>query len=287
MNPRVVIIAVNYHSDDAAIAWLADLNRVLVSLRDQADVIIVDNTVREDSGDFFDRLRAVDRQAIALKAPGNLGYFGGAHWGWVQRQTSAGGHVPDWVVVSNVDVTFASDDFFARLLATRYPEATGVVGPAIVSRTRHGDWNPKITNRPSRRRMHAYKLLYQSRWLVNLYEQGARIKYALATLLRRSQSPGEPTPAAGCREIYAPHGACILFAAEYFRRGGDLCYPGFLFGEEVFVAETARRLGVKVLYDPSLRMTSQDHVSTGRFRSKAMAGYMRDSAVILAERYFP
>lgn len=287
MNPRVVIIAVNYHSDDASMAWLADLNRILGPGREQAAVVIVDNTVREDSEDFFGRLRVADRQVIALKAPGNLGYFGGAHWGWVQWQSRSGGHSPDWVMVSNVDVAFASNDFFARLLATCYPEATGVVGPTIVSQARHGDWNPKMTNRPSRRRMHAYKLLYLSRWLLNLYEQGVRIKYALATLLRRTPGPDQSAPAAGFREIYAPHGACILFAAEYFRRGGDLCYPSFLFGEEVFVAETARRLGVKVLYDPGLRMTSQDHVSTGRFRSKTMAGYMRDSAVILAERYFP
>jgi len=287
MKPRIVILAVNYHSDEASAVWLANLNRVLGPIRGEVAVVVVDNTVREHSENFFRQLREVDALVITLKAPRNLGYFGGAHWGWTQWQGGTGGHTPDWVVVSNVDVAFASDDFFARLLAARYPEATGVVGPSIISEARHGDWNPKMTNRPARRRMHAYKRLYQSSWLVNLYEQGARIKYALTTLRRGSTALNQATTAVVCREIYAPHGACILFAAEYFRRGGDLSYPGFLFGEEIFVAETARRLGVKVLYDPSLRMTSQDHVSTGRFRSKVMAGYMRDSAVLLADRYFP
>lgn len=287
MKPRIVIIAVNYHSDDAAAAWLTDLNWALGSLRGEAAVILVDNSVRESSDVFFRRLRAVDSRVIALKAPCNLGYFGGANWGWTQWQADGVGHMPDWVAISNVDVAFASEDFFVRLHATHYPVSTGVVGPAILSQARYGDWNPKMTSRPSRRRMHAYKLLYQSRWLVNIYEQGARIKYALMTLLHRSPDMAQAATAGGFREIYAPHGACILFAAEYFRRGGDLAYPGFLFGEEVFVAETALRLGVKVLYDPSLRMTSQDHVSTGRFRSETMAGYMRDAAVLLADRYFP
>jgi GT2 family glycosyltransferase len=281
MGTRILVLAVNYHSDDTAAAWAREVSRALQPVRAAATVVVVDNTPRENSEDFFARLRAVDREIVGIKAPGNLGYFGGAHHGW-EEWLRRGGRVPDWVMVSNVDVGFANQEFFTRLLSNAYPADTGVVGPSLCSEGRHGDWNPKILLRPTRRQMHAYKLLYRSRWLYILYAQMFRAKHALTGHCKRSA-----VLPAMLQEIYAPHGACILFSREYFVRGGNLSYPGFLFGEEVFVAEAARRLALKVLYDPGLQMTSQDHVSTGRFPSKRMVQYMHESAVILADRYFP
>lgn len=285
MSARIVILAVSYCSDATAVEWVTGVNRVLVgSRRDDVAVVMVDNTPRESSADLFTRLLAADPRVKALKAPGNLGYFGGAFHGWEQWQRE-GGERPDWVIVSNVDVSFPDPAFFSRLLDTPYPGDVGVLAPSILSKTRHGDWNPKISTRPSRRRMHAYKLLYRSRWVFNLYEALARVKYALTGFRRSRRVANASTPA--LRDIYAAHGACMLFAREFFVRGGTLRYPSFLFGEEIFVAETARELGLRTVYDPELVMSSEDHVSTGWLRSKRMVEYMRESAVFLANRYFP
>jgi GT2 family glycosyltransferase len=253
-------------------------------VRDAATVVVVDNTPRDSSEALFARLRVVDPRVRTVKAQRNLGYFGGACHGWEEWQKEPG-ILPEWVVVSNVDVGFVDQAFFVRLLQAPYPGDIGVVAPSIRSEARHGDWNPKIGTRPSRRRMHAYKLLYRSRWLFNFYEMLARVKYAL-TGSRRSRA-GSEEPGTTPRFIYAAHGACMLFAREYFVRGGTLRYPSFLFGEEIFVAETARELGLRTVYDPQLAMTSEDHVSTGWLRSKRMVEYMRESAVFLADRYFP
>ena len=283
---RIVAIAVSYRSDDAAFAWVNAVGRALQPVRRIAEVVVVDNTERADSAAFFARLRTVDPAVIAMKAPGNLGYFGGARYAWEEWQRSTS-RLPDWVMVSNVDVGFHDGGFFLKLLASTYPAGTGVIAPSICSAARHGDWNPKIRRRPSRNRIHAYKALFGNHWVLNLYEMAARIKHAAQGLTRRLKGREDGPKDNAVQKIYAPHGACMLFAREYFERGGDLNFPGFLFGEEVFVGETARRLQLGVVYDPRLRMTSSDHVSTGRFRSRHMAKYMYDSAAILAERYFP
>jgi len=282
---RVLVIAVNYNSDREARTWLAALARVTAGLPPgQVTPMVVDNTSRAKSEEFFRTLRAVHPSVITVKAPGNLGYFGGAAHGWAAWQ-QVGGVQPDWVMVSNVDVDFADASFFPTLLNADYPAGTGVVGPTIVSAARKGDWNPKISRRPSAQTMRRYVWLYRSHWIFNLYEQAARVKYALASW--RAKGTTSPAPQGEALvPAYAVHGACMLFRRDYFERGGDLRYPSFLFGEEVFVAETARRLDLSTWHDPRLKLVSQDHVSTGRFRTKAMTKYMRDSAVVLVERYF-
>lgn len=279
--PRIVILAVNYQSDETAVEWLVGLNRALADRRAEAEVLVVDNTMRESSEEFFRQLRAADPGVRPLKSARNLGYFGGARLGWEDWRRGSRA-LPDWVVVSNVDVAFSPDEFFPRLLDSDYPKDVAVVAPSIVSRARRGDWNPKISTRPTAERMRFYTRLYRNHWLFNAYEQAAGLKYALQGIGRR----GPARPSSETTSIYAPHGACLPFTRAYFERGGTLDYPGFLFGEEIFVAETARQLGLRILYDSRLRMTSRDHVSTGRFRSRQMTRYMYESAVLLNERYF-
>jgi GT2 family glycosyltransferase len=214
-----------------------------------------------------------------------LGYFGGAQHGWsvwLQR----GNKHPDWVVVSNVDVSIDDHEFFNRLASAVYPDHVGVVGPSICSQARQGDWNPKIRSRPSARRMHGYKKLYNNHIIFNGYEALSRVKFRLQRFVRWLRKERRPAAAAGVEIIYAPHGAFMLFSRLYVERGGDFRHPAFLFCEEIFVAETARALELKVVYDPSLRITSVDHVSTGTFRSRKMVGYMREAAVAIADKYF-
>lgn len=282
---RVLAIAVNYNTDREALAWLAALGRVTAGLpAGQVTPMIVDNTPRAGSEDFFRALRAVHPRVIAVKAPSNLGYFGGAEHGW-ETWRSATNTQPDWVMVSNVDVDFVDAAFFPTLLGAAYPAGTGVVGPAIFSVARKGDWNPKISERPSARTMRRYVWLYRSHWVFNLYEQAARVKYALASL-RKKAAVASIGQCSRPMLTYAVHGACMLFRRDYFERGGDLRYPSFLFGEEIFVAETARKLGLSTWHDPRLKLLSRDHASTGRFRTKTMTKYMQDSAVVLVERFF-
>jgi GT2 family glycosyltransferase len=96
-------------------------------------------------------------------------------------------------------------------------------------------------------------------------------------------SPGDE----GVRTIYAPQGSCLVFSRRYFEQGGSLEYPAFLFGEEIFVAETVLRLGLQVVYDPRLRVWHDEHASTGRLRSRKLARYVGQSAAYLADTFFP
>jgi len=91
----------------------------------------------------------------------------------------------------------------------------------------------------------------------------------------------------GHKHIYAPHGSFILFTRDYFARGGHLDYPVFLFGEEVFLAETIRLLDMRVIYTPDLVVYDDDHVSTGRVARRRIGELHAEAAKYLLATYFP
>jgi hypothetical protein len=60
----------------------------------------------------------------------------------------------------------------------------------------------------------------------------------------------------------------------------------FLFNKEIFVAETVRKLGLRVAYDTRLKIQHNEHKSTKLIRSREVAAYMRDSAIYCAKVFF-
>src|SRR6185312_7910464 len=138
--------------------------------------------------------------------------------------------------------------------------------------------------------MRFYRLVFRHVLLLNLYELLSLMKYQVKLVMRKlralARGPHAIQNGRYRRSIYAAQGACLIFTREYFERGGSLRYGSFLFYEEIFVAETAREIGVDIVYEPTLRVWHDDHASTGFPRSRKMTKYFGDSAKYVADRYF-
>jgi len=290
----IVVVAVTYESDDAALKFVRNVSAV--SENECVNIVIVDNTERDDSRAFFDRLRIENPSILCAKPEANLGYFGGVNYGFQEYLKSGQGF--EWVIVSNVDIEFKDEGFLARLREMEGLEGLGVVAPSIWSNKSLHDQNPKLLDRPSKRKMGFYRLMYQNFITMNLYGLLALVKNVLKYLLKNRLLPrlqgarkAHRTREAhvrpnGWRSIYAPQGACMVFSRRFFDRGGSLDYPMFLFYEEIFVAETARRLGLSIIYNPGLRVFHEDHLSTGLFRSRKMGSYVSRSVNYIVDAYF-
>jgi GT2 family glycosyltransferase len=294
----VVVIGINYESDKALFQYLNGLTKISQGL--DLNVVIVDNTERVDSSDIFKSIQKQYPQTLCLKASSNLGYFGGAAFGLKEYLINKG--LPDWVMVSNVDIEFKDETFFTRLRDLGLSEEVGVIAPSIWSESWLCDRNPMMVSRPTKHKMKSYKLLFSNFYMLNLYHLISKIKYTLCKAWKRCYLTNASSSLKISRlgssfvpreegqnrlqEIYAPHGSCILFSKSYFLHGGKLNYPAFLFGEEIFVAETARELGLKIVYNPHLILYHNDHCSTHGFRSRKLASYMYESAVYISDRYF-
>jgi GT2 family glycosyltransferase len=285
----VLIVGVSYNCDQAALRFINSLASISLESKVSTSIMLVDNTERDSSTLFFERVNDLNPKVVCIKSPRNLGYFGGARLGLeTYLQTNP---LPDWIIVSNVDLEFRDSTLLSGLGDLSRAENVGVIAPAIWSEINQSDWNPKIRSRPAKMRMHLYKILYRSYYIYNIYillfVLKSRARHILGQSAKRSEIRAEGEKDLARQDIYAPHGACIIFSKLYFQRGGSLDYPMFLYGEEIFVAESARRLGLRVVYDPNLRVCSYDHVATGRFpRSRHIASYQYDSAVFIADTYF-
>jgi len=294
----VVVIGVSYGTDELAIRFARRISDSGAAA--SVDLVMVDNSDRADSSDFFARVQRAHPRTLCLKPPTNLGYFGGASVGLAAYRER--GSAPDWIVVANVDVEFRDPLFWGHLAALEGGARVGVIAPYIWSTFLRGSTNPLMERRPSRYRMRFYKLVFRNYYVLNGYELLGVVKNMVTYFVRRrlvaagaglgrqgrdgSGARGDGEGADQVRTIYAPHGSCIIFSERYFQCGGTLGYPSFLFGEELFVAETARRLGLEVVYEPRLKVWHQDHSSTGWLRSRTVASYLGQSARYIADTFF-
>ncbi len=273
---NAVWICVNYGSDVETLQWVDAVLRQPAS--GAVPVVVVDNTPRSAEDDFGARLKKKSESVRWLPTPKNLGYFGAARFGLDCLLKDE--PLPEWVIVSNVDLQFGDAHFWEALRALRLSDDVGVVAPSIRSALNGREQNPYMTHRPSAMRMRWIKLATQTPGRLALYEFGSRFKAQCAGAVRAIWNEADG------RLIYAPHGACILFRGRYFEAGGTLNHPCFLFGEEVFVAETARTLGMTIHYAPELKIIHQEHITTGIKRTRSMAAYVAASTAHCADTYF-
>ncbi len=275
-----LVIGVNYRTDEHAVAFVRSLARYSP---DDVSVILVDNSERGHPDGFSRQIHEANPQIRCLEAPRNLGYFGGANYGL--KQYLASSEMPDWVIVCNVDIEFRDEQFFRSLKELESTESLGVIAPRIWSARWKRDLNPKIIERPSKGRMLFYKVIFGNYFLQVAYEILSFLKGSLRARIGE-KAPEDQGQQNGTVAIYAAHGSCMIFSRAYFVAGGSLEYSVFLFGEEIFVAETAKRLRLAVSYCPWLHVLDNEHASTGIIRSRKIAGYMKDATNYLVEHYF-
>jgi len=297
---HIAVIAVNYQTDALAVRFVSEVTTMTEGM--PLRIVLVDNSDRADSTELFDLIHADNPDVLCARPPQNLGYFGGASFGFNAFLSTEQEY--DWVIVSNVDVEFHSSGFFAQLGSMKPIENVGVVAPSILSKLSHHDQNPFMLERPSRTSMEFYRWIYRSYYLLNAYALLAaiyrrarhivqrRLLGSMQTIAKSWMGAQAPRPSAledQGMSIYAPHGACVVFSKRFFSEGGSLNLPVFLFGEEICIAETVRRLGLRVLYNPKLVLTHYEHQSPqwrGILLSRRAASHLEKSTAYLVDTYF-
>lgn len=213
--------------------------------------------------------------ARVLRPPENLGYYGGCEFGrlWDLREHGA----PDWTVACNTDLELACD-FLERLIEHQDDEGVGVVGPRITMLD-GTEQSPILHRRPSRFGLQLRRYAFKTA----LSYQLLRMTSAWRAARRRRVSDGRHLRGG---HTYAVHGSIIAFRRSFFDAGGTLAFDGFMYGEEIHVAEQARRLGLKVLYQPQCRVMHRAHSTVGTLGSRVVRRWIAQSYDVLWSRYF-
>ncbi|MGN6612893.1 MAG: glycosyltransferase family 2 protein [Angustibacter sp.] len=160
------------------------------------------------------------------------------------------------VVLSNCDLT-ADAEFLPALREAleRFPQAL-TLAPSIVNDLGQ-DQNPHLMRpRPTW-------------WLRGLAIIHRFPPLADVMLLRRGgHSSLVVKHSVEGQTMWSGHGSCVVFAPDFFTRGGSLDYPFPLFGEELWIGTEVERLGGEVRYVPTLRLRHRAHASTGSGRRR-------------------
>lgn len=101
----------------------------------------------------------------------NLGYLPGCLYGF---KSYSGEY--KWSVISNTDIDFVSDEFFAKFLNKHYDSQIACIGPDITLRATGKHQNPFAASRPSNALMKLRKVVYSNYGLYRLYGWLSKIK---------------------------------------------------------------------------------------------------------------
>jgi GT2 family glycosyltransferase len=275
----ILIIGVIYNTYPETIRYIESMAPLASG---DISLILVDNSNLEKPFEFTEKIKSHPFLHY-IETGKNLGYFGGAREGlayYLQNHPA----YPQWILVTNVDLVF-TPHFFERLRELNNQQNIGMVAPSIISQKWNRDFNPKMLVRSSKRKIQLNQFLYSNFIFQNTYFTGAYLYKWMRGLLRGKDDPGND-PGQKRKKIYAPHGSCLIFKDSYFKLGGTLDLPNFLFGEEIFVGETTARLGLDVIYDPELVIHDYEHASVGFFVTPKINKFYRESIQSILKLYY-
>ncbi|MFC1559165.1 glycosyltransferase [Gemmatimonadota bacterium] len=281
----MLVICVNYNNDDETASFI----RTLLTQKtfNGGKILLVNNG--ESVNKILAELCSEQQRIHFYQADNNLGYLGGAWWGlqkYIEKHS-----IPEWTIVSNTDIYFPDSDVFEKLIQYHSNEPPAVIAPDIILHSSDNKslirQNPHLYNRPSKNRLLFYKFIYKYYLFGLIYGIMSRFKLHIrSNLFMKNNMMNAKENTDTCKEVYAPMGAFIIINRKYFDVGGTLFHGCLLFGEEISVAETAFKLGQKVVYDPRLRVIHMGHGATSLIASRQKMRYKSESAQYCYNRLF-
>jgi GT2 family glycosyltransferase len=223
------------------------------------DIVLVDNA-------------STDQQCRVLGAPGalpegcsvvwnaeNVGYFNGLNIGIAALRRNG---AYDAIVIGNNDLVFEPSFFTALKDARAAMDRHSVLSPNIITLD-NVPQNPHVIGDISRFREIVWDLYFSNFALSRVIGWAARAAGSLV-----SRKDFEHHAAEG--PIYQGYGACYILTARFFERYGSLWSPGFVMGEEFYLARQLQARGERMYYLPSITVHHHDHATVAKLPSRKL-----------------
>lgn len=256
---NVLICCVNYNSYESLRMYLDSLRESLEVVKDMdvnIEVRVADNSSTKIDFEYYDSRQ----MKVSLVPLNNLGYFNGAFavLNLIKDKSDY-----NYVIVSNVDIT-VDKLFFEQLMSYKPSDKTFWITPFVEDRRYASNIAVEQMYRPSKRKVRIRKFIYNHPLLYTLINifHGKRI---------RKRQPDNSL----CKEmeIYSGTGCIFIFTPYFFRAFPEIHYPGFLYGEEVYISECIIKIGGKNMYVPGIKCYNAGAVSTGKLIRKEKCKY--------------
>ncbi|HLZ12316.1 MAG TPA: glycosyltransferase [Candidatus Acidoferrum sp.] len=234
---------------------------------DEYRIAVVDNNSDSKNVEALKNLASEFTQVELILSKENVGYFRGLNLGIRHLRASQ----PDIniMVIGNNDLIFPAD--FGESIRKNLPtlEKYAVVSPDIV--TLEGvHQNPHVIHKISKFREFIYDLYYANYFLAIAVRE-------VAKLTRRFTERRDQTQHEIAQEIYLGLGACYVLGPAFFRHFEELWAPTFLMAEEFFLSKQLSDKGLRIYYEPSIKVLHHFQVSMGALGHKKAWHFARDA----------
>lgn len=266
---KILIVPVNYNSYDYLDSYMKSISEAWENAKNDCEltVYIADNSTKPEDFDIT-RYGLPD---VRIKHLDNLGYFGGALY-VINNCVNVDDY--DYVIISNVDMTFDKTAIF-YLSKSQIQSDVGWISPHRYSEKYHKTLYVEKKNRPSKFRIWSQSQVFRSKWLYEFQRRIVSKRYHTAKDIEHPKSI-----------IYMGCGSCFILTKTFFQTYRNISYPIFLYGEELFIAELCRNAKLKVLYDPSIKITNVGAISTGELATTTFLKYNHEAVQYIYERFF-
>jgi GT2 family glycosyltransferase len=230
-------------------------------LRDGPDeyrIVVVDNNSDRKDVEALRSIASECQHVELILNKENVGYFKGLNVGIRHLRSSQ----PDIkiMIVGNNDLVFQSGFTESVRRKVSLFEKYAVVSPDIV--TLDGvHQNPHVISKISKFREFVYSLYYANYYLALAIRQLAKLTRSFTE--RRDQTHHEIA-----QEIYSGLGACYLLGPLFFRHFQELWAPTFLMHEEYFLRKQLSDKGLRIYYEPSIKVLHYFNAAVGALEAK-------------------
>jgi len=268
---KSLYIVVNYFSEEDVSKFI--FTHLAKQTIQNLKIIIVNNGCHNIN--ILEKIAKRDQRIELLTPQNNLGYFGAAKFAYEHYLKTF--PIPDFTVLSNVDLIFEKENDLVNLFGKSNSDAD-VIGPNLLSIIHHSPLNPFFEKRISKLKLKFYASVFK---VYPLY-----IFFQTLSLIPKYLMKFRTTMSNKSRFVYAVHGAIIVFRKSYFEKGGSFNYGCFLFGEELFVAEVARKYSLKVFFNADVKVIHNEHLTTRTYKKRQYVLWRKESLSYILANYF-
>ena len=238
----------------------------------QVRVLIIDNDSRKQEQERFEYRDIFKEQPVEyLTIREQSGFSKANNRGYEYLREK---YQPDFVVMTNNDISFIQEDFCERLVASYEQNQYDVLGPDIISEATGEHQNP--IDETGRSKVQASYTIFMNRLSLAVFP----LVYPLLkkkfcpdresvpnidrdSLIRRMTE--EHQKRSEIRKEVVPCGACLVFSTSFIQREDKAFSPETEFYyEEYILYERCRRQHAMIIYDSSMWVLHGDGVATKR-----------------------
>jgi len=270
---KIVILIVNYNSWQATKKMLTSANILNV----KPDIYVLDNNSEIDPEINFNPKEYYKGNSYLFKLDQNYGYFGAVSEFLSRKQNL----IFDWLFIANSDLIFNDSSLFDYLgeCSEKWNGLVGAYCPAVISNRTRLDQNPFLETKPGLYYYYKYKAITFSFYLAKAHTALAMMKTKLKIFVASSKRKTQPVPQA----IFAAHGAFVGLSKVFFIKGGFIESRNFLFHEEEILGILCNGLDLKIIYDSRVKISHDEHLTTGVEYNRWKHRIRRHSLTILKE----